>query len=28
MALIELFKDTSLLGGALLIAGTYGIQKE
>ena len=28
MALIELFKDTSLMGGALLIAGTYGMQKE
>lgn len=28
MALIELFKDTSLLGGALIIAGTYGMKTE
>jgi len=28
MALIELFKDTSLLGGSLLIAGFYGEKKD
>jgi len=28
MALIELFKDTSLLGGSLLIAGIYGEKKD